>query len=237
MTIDRATPPQSKRLIIFCILSIFCFLTSCMLPKPSPNPNPNAMVPIRYVPIGDSYTIGEGVDPMESWPMLLTKHLQREGIPITLVHNPAVTGWTVQAAIEGEVPHLELEGANFSTLLIGANDLVRGFGTATFRARLGKLMDAMLGHLPGPKRLLVITIPDFSRTPGGAQFATSDQIAAFNAVITEEAAERGLPVFDLFALSQTMKQVDTAEDGLHPSKEGHAMWEAALFPIVLNLFK
>lgn len=195
------------------------------------------MNPIRFVPIGDSYTIGEGVTPEQSWPVLLTQDLQKEGIPITLVHNPAVTGWTVQAAIEGELPYLELEHATFSTLLIGANDLVRGFGTATFGTRLGKLMDAMLKRLPGPRRLLVITIPDFSRTPTGAQFASSDQIQAFNAVIKDEAEKRGLPVFDLFALSQTMKPGDTAEDGLHPSAKGYRKWESAMFSVVIELLR
>ena len=30
---------------------------------------------IRYVAIGDSYSIGEGATPDESWPALLTRHL------------------------------------------------------------------------------------------------------------------------------------------------------------------
>jgi lysophospholipase L1-like esterase len=201
------------------------------------NPTTNSTDPIRYVPIGDSYTIGEGVHPEEAWPVLLTNHLRGQGIPITIVHNPAVTGWTVQAAIEGELPYLEIDGANFSTLLIGTNDLVRGFGTATFRARLGKLMDAMLKQLPGPNRLLVLTIPDFSRTPAGGSFATSDEIQAFNAVIKEEAEERKLPVFDLFVLSQSMRPEHTVEDGLHPSALGHRYWEEAIFPMTTGLLQ
>lgn len=38
----------------------------------------------RYVALGDSYTIGEGVAEAERWPNLLTAHLQGEGIGIGL---------------------------------------------------------------------------------------------------------------------------------------------------------
>ena len=48
----------------------------------------------RYVEIGDSHTIGAGAKPEQSWPMLLTAHLNQAGIPTTLVANPSAMGWT-----------------------------------------------------------------------------------------------------------------------------------------------
>ena len=47
---------------------------------------------IRYVPIGDSYSIGEGASPNESWPALLAQHLSDKGAHVDLVANPSRTG-------------------------------------------------------------------------------------------------------------------------------------------------
>lgn len=59
---------------------------------------------IRYIPIGDSYTIGEGIPEERSWPSLLTHHLQQEGTAIQIIANPSQTGWTTQDAIDHELP-------------------------------------------------------------------------------------------------------------------------------------
>ena len=59
---------------------------------------------IRYVAIGDSYSIGEGASPDESWPALVTGHLNANGLHVDLVANPSRTGWTTQQAIDQELP-------------------------------------------------------------------------------------------------------------------------------------
>src|SRR5689334_4034095 len=74
---------------------------------------------IRYVAIGDSYTIGEGAQPGEAWPNLLTKHLSDRGIDIELVANPSRTGWTTLNALNSEMPVFVQARPNFATLLIG----------------------------------------------------------------------------------------------------------------------
>src|SRR5947207_13304485 len=80
---------------------------------------------IRYVAIGDSYTIGEGASPNESWPAVLTRHLNEKGLRVELVANPSVTGWTTQQAIERELPVFLKANPNFATLQIGVNDWVQ----------------------------------------------------------------------------------------------------------------
>src|SRR5215813_3449992 len=59
---------------------------------------------IHYAVIGDSYSCGEGASPNESWPALLTRHLNENGIHVELVENPSRTGWTTQDAIDRELP-------------------------------------------------------------------------------------------------------------------------------------
>src|ERR1700741_3731165 len=87
---------------------------------------------IRYVAIGDSYSIGEGASPDESWPALLTCHLRDRGLDIQLGTNPSVTGWTTQDAIDRELPVFVRAKPNFASLLIGVNDWVQGVDQAEF---------------------------------------------------------------------------------------------------------
>jgi acyl-CoA thioesterase-1 len=194
----------------------------------------------RYVPIGDSYSIGEGASPNESWPALLTQHLNEKGVHVDLAANPSRTGWTVQQAIDRELPVLREMQPNFATLQIGVNDWVQGADQETFRKRFVSLVDQMLDILPSKKRLLIITIPDFGVTPAGPRYALgrniSEGITAFNKIISEESLRRDLRVVDVFELSKKMGTDPSlvAADGLHPSSKEYAEWEKIIFPAALE---
>jgi lysophospholipase L1-like esterase len=198
---------------------------------------------IRYVAIGDSYSIGEGATPEESWPALLARHLTAEGINTALVANPSVTGWTTQQAIDHELSVFRAAKPTFATLLIGVNDWVQGVSARTFRNNLCYLIDQMLAILPTKDRLLVVTIPDFSVTPKGPKYARgrniSEGIASFNEIIMEEAMRRGLRTVNIFEVSKSMHSDATlvAVDGLHPSAKAYAQWERVIFPKAFELLK
>ena len=138
---------------------------------------------IRYVAIGDSYSIGEGATPNESWPALMTRHLKAQGVNVDLVANPSVTGWTTKQAIDRELPIFNESKPNFATLLIGVNDWVQGVDETTFRKHFTYLLDRMLEVLPNKKRLLVVTIPDFGvtqpvRSTRGAETSPKELLAS-----------------------------------------------------------
>jgi acyl-CoA thioesterase I len=198
---------------------------------------------IRYAVIGDSYSIGEGASPNESWPAVMTRHLNAQGLHVDLVANPSRTGWTTKDAIDRELPIFNESKPNFATLLVGVNDWVQGVDEATFRKHFTYLLDRMLEVLPNKKRLLVVTIPDFGVTPTGPKYARgrniSEGISRFNQIVTEEAKKRGLPVVDVFLLSKKMGSDRSlvAADGLHPSAKEYAEWEKVIFPAVLELLK
>jgi len=195
---------------------------------------------LRYVAIGDSYTIGTGVSAMQSWPSLLADHLRSQGIKIYLVANPSQGGWTTFHALRHQLPVYQKAKPDFATLMIGANDWVGGVTAEAFRASLAKLMDAMLAELPvvpgQNKRLLVINIPDFSATPQGKVFERGRDIShglgEFNQIIAEEASKRTLTVIDIFPVSQKMRTDPTliSSDGMHPSAKGYLLFEEAIYP-------
>lgn len=198
---------------------------------------------IRYVAIGDSYSIGEGASPDQSWPAVLTRHLKEKGIDVDLVGNPSVTGWTTQDAMDRELPVFLKAKPNFATLQIGVNDWVQGVDEKTFRERFVFLVDYMIEVLRDKNRLLIVTIPDFGVTPTGGKYARgrniSEGIAAFNNIIKDEADQRSVRVVDIFELSKKMGSDKSlvAADGLHPSAKEYAEWEKIIFPVALELLK
>src|SRR6266571_488350 len=198
---------------------------------------------IRYVAIGDSYSIGEGTSPNESWPALLTRHLNDKGLRVDLVANPSRTGWTTQQAIDRELPIFVESKPNFATLQIGVNDWVQGVDAETFRKNFIYLVDQMLAMLRNKNRLLVVTIPDFGVTPTGPKYARgrniSEGLTGFNQIITEEATKRVLRIVDVLPLSQKMRGDSSlvAADGLHPSAKEYVEWEKIIFPAALELLK
>lgn len=201
------------------------------------------MRPIRYVALGDSYTIGEGATVQESWPALLARHLSKAGIAVKLAANPSRIGWTVGTAVERALPVFERAKPDFATLLIGVNDWVRGSGVNKFTSGLRTMLDRILAGLSDPRRFLVITIPDFSCAPKGEKYGygrnITKGISRYNKIIQTEAKMRGIKVVDLFPLSRTFcgKNEMFARDGIHPNAKQYAFWEELIFPAAYELLK
>jgi len=198
---------------------------------------------ISYLPLGDSYTICEGAKTEESWPVILTGHLNENGLKVGLIANPARTGYTTQNLIDKELPLLEKSNVDFVTLCIGVNDWVRGADSAAFHKNLAYILDAVKSKISDPRRILLLTIPDFSAAPQGKLYSKgrdiSKGLSQFNGLILYEAGKRGLKTVDLFGLSQEMRNDLTlvAADGLHPSAKEYAIWEKEIFPVALELLK
>jgi acyl-CoA thioesterase-1 len=200
-----------------------------------------AQTPIRYVALGDSYTICTGAKPNQSWPQVLCEQLKKEGIKMELIANPAHNGWTTSDLIDKELPALDRSSATFVTLLIGVNDWVQGVNEADFRSNLIRIIDHIQQQLPDRHKLLLLTIPDFGVTPTGAQYSNGRDISAginsFNKIIGEVARKRQLTTVDLFEISKRMGTDSSlvAADGLHPSAKEYAIWETLVYPAAYTL--
>ena len=64
-------------------------------------PVPQRTCEIRYLALGDSYTIGEGVAASDRWPVQLAARLRARGIPIAEPEMVARTGWTTDELDRG----------------------------------------------------------------------------------------------------------------------------------------
>lgn len=211
--------------------------------RPLSMQNKNTTSKIRYVSLGDSYSNGEGETPQDAWPVLLTNHLHQSGYDIELVANPAVSGWTTQNVIDSELPQFIEAHPTFATLLIGANDSYRGVDADTYRANLIKILDVMQANMIDDKKIILVTIPDYSVSPqirvlpNAAELGK--EIVKFNDIIRQEGQKRGLPVADLFDLGKRMGDDPSlvTADGLHPSAKELKVWEAQIYPIAASLLK
>lgn len=219
---------------IFICLFAFLIPADCMVNKDEK---------IKYVALGDSYTICEGATIEESWPVLLAKELTQNGVNTELIANPSRTGWTTQDLIDNELNICEKANPDFVTLLIGVNDWVQGVDIETFHKRLNYIIEKVEALLPDKRNLLLVTIPDFGVTPTGALYSGGRNIAEgirkFNEVITMEAQKRKLQCVDIFAETQKMKGQSEliAKDGLHPSAKEYAIWEGMIYPVAFGILK
>lgn len=94
-----------------------------------------------------------------------------------------------------------------------------------------------------PRRLLIVTIPDFSCAPRGKTYGygrnTAKGILRYNAIIQKEAKKRSLAVVDIFPLSQTFcdQWKMFVEDGVHPSAKQYVLWEQLIFPVAHKILR
>jgi len=196
-----------------------------------------------YMPLGDSYTIGTGASEGNSWPELLTKHLQENGLKVTIPENPARNGFTTNDLINYELPVFFKTKPDFVTICIGTNDWCVGMDSTEFHDNLKFILDTIQATLQVKTNILLLTVPDFSLTRSGPLYANGRSIPeglqSFNVIILHEAAARGLKTVDIFAVSQAVKTDPflISEDNLHPSDKGYALWEKSILPIAKSILK
>jgi len=198
---------------------------------------------LRYVALGDSYTIGISVARGDAWPEQLVKALGNgsDGLPqVNLVANLATNGRTSRDVLRDQLPRQALLDPQFVSLLIGVNDVVQGVTAEAYRINLVAILDQLVGQLPA-KRLLTVTTPDYTVTPAGARFgdptAQRARIEVVNAILADEAATRNIACVDIWAISgrAATEPELVARDGLHPSARQYDLWVERIRPVVAGL--
>jgi acyl-CoA thioesterase-1 len=196
--------------------------------------------PLRYVALGDSYTIGTALSEAERWPNQLVTALGGTDGPLRLSANLAVNGFTTADVIAEELPFLDGLRPEFVTLLIGVNDVVQGVPDGSYRAHLETIFDDLLRRL-APSRVLAVATPDYTVTPAGADYGDPAEqragIVRVNGSMKDMAAAREVAMVDIFDVSQRAATDHSlvAADGLHPSGAQFALWVARIATAVRDL--
>jgi lysophospholipase L1-like esterase len=188
---------------------------------------------IRYLALGDSFTIGTGTTPEKAFPAVLAARWRAAGRSVELL-NPAVNGYTTDDLIAKELLHVVVFKPTLVTLLIGANDIVRGGSDdKRYRGQLRRIYAQLREDgVPG-NAVVALPQPEWSRSPAASPYGTTEalltRIAHFNAIAAEEAESSGARFVDLYPLMHRQAAAEMlAPDGLHPNAEAHEEWAKTL---------
>ena len=193
-------------------------------------------IPTRYLALGDSYTIGEGVAEHDRWPVILAKRL---GIAMPAII--AKTGWTtdeLQQAIKKEPPD---KNYDLVSLLIGVNNQYRGYDLEIYRKEFAQLLRQAISFAGNdPTKVFVVSIPDYGVTPFAAKKQAqkiSEEINIYNSINKEISLKQGVQYFDITSISRKAAQDQTllAEDELHPSGKMYLMWVESFVEEVVGM--
>jgi lysophospholipase L1-like esterase len=187
---------------------------------------------LRYLALGDSYTIGEGVSAPERWPVQLAGLLRQRGIAVGEPQIIARTGWTVgelSAGIDDAAPRGPFD---LVTLLIGVNDQYRGADPEAYRPAFARMLARAVALAGGDaRRVVVLSIPDWGATPfarstGRDPARTAAEIDRFNAVNRQEALAAGIRFVDVTPVSRRAAADASllTADGLHYAGPMYGEW-------------
>lgn len=195
---------------------------------------------LRFLALGDSYTIGESVDPAERWPVQLADMLRSRNIAMSDPEIIATTGWTTFELWSGIDAAKPAGPFDLVSLLIGVNNQYRGRSLAEYREQFVMLLTKAIGYAGNrPARVLVLSIPDWGVTPFAEsrdRAAIASAIDSFNAVNREESIRLGVHYIDVTPVSRSAGHNASliAGDGLHPSGAMYTEWAILALPVALN---
>jgi lysophospholipase L1-like esterase len=197
---------------------------------------------LTYLALGDSYTIGESVPQKENFPHQTAALLRKGGLQISEPVIVAVTGWTTDELATAIRERGLQETFDLVTLLIGVNNQYRGRDLENYKEEFTSLLDTAIRYANGhPRRVFVLSIPDWGVTPFGHKSGRDcHQIGAqlddYNAAAGDIADAYGCSFIDITDSTRAngCKKDFLAEDELHPSGKEYAVWAKRLAAAIEN---
>jgi lysophospholipase L1-like esterase len=185
---------------------------------------------IKYLALGDSYTIGENIKIKDSWPNQLSLRLEESYNYSVKTQIIAKTGYTSNELIKKINKTTINNDYDYVSLLIGVNNQYRGLNISIFKEELNTLIDKSINFASGRNEgVFVLSIPDWGVTPYGELKeidSISDEIDRYNRLVQKTCLEKGVKFYYITDISRKVNLIDglLASDGLHPSALMYAMW-------------
>jgi lysophospholipase L1-like esterase len=178
--------------------------------------------------LGDSYTVGEGVELSQSWPYLLRSELMKRGMESDL-KIIAKTGWTTDellTAIEKENLKRKFD---YVFLLIGVNNQYRKYSLNNYENDFLILAEKAIHFSVSADHVIVLSIPDWGFTPyaeGKDRSLISQEIDAYNSINKNISIQKEMNYIYITDISRkTFEDPQLlAEDNLHPSGKMYIEW-------------
>jgi lysophospholipase L1-like esterase len=193
--------------------------------------------PIQYLALGDSYTIGQGVDILDRWPNQLSSKLEQDGYTIEKTDIIAQTGWKTSDLLNA-IEDSSLENYNLMSLLIGVNNQFSGIPFEIYANEFDELINQMIDAV-GSNRIFVVSIPDYGVTPFGSNNSETiaQELDDYNEYARSRCQALNIPYINITEISRTLGASDgaLASDNLHPSGIQYAEWVEKIGPAVIEI--
>lgn len=198
---------------------------------------------IHYLALGDSYTIGASVERDDNFPNQTFQLLKSAGFKTSSIQIIAKNGWTAEDLITAVATTNKRNSYQVVTLLIGVNNQYQGRPSKEFEPSFLALLKSAIA-LTGnkPKRVFVISIPDWGITPfasGRDRKEIANEIDAYNWVCEKNAKAEGanyINITDAYRIDGS-KPDYLSSDGLHPSKLEYTKWAIKLTQQIVNVLE
>src|SRR5688500_10778692 len=132
---------------------------ACAACNSKPAPTRPRAGSLRYLALGDSYTIGESVDESQRWPVQLAAKLREADFDVADPQIIARTGWRtddLDAAITAADPRGPFD---LVSLLIGVNNQYQGRTVEDYRPEFEAMLKRAIGFAgDDPSRVIVLSI-------------------------------------------------------------------------------
>lgn len=183
---------------------------------------------LGFLALGDSYTVGQGVNKSQSWPNQFKNYLESLGVKFDTIALIAQTGWTT-GNLKAALQNANTTGKyNLVSLLIGVNNQYQGLNKEIYVKEFEELLKKAIEIAGRAENVFVLSIPDYGYTPFGQanQVKISAEIDEYNAINKSISQKYQIAYFDITPISRMGLQNPTlvASDGLHPSGEMYALW-------------
>ena len=195
--------------------------------------------PYSFIALGDSYTIGEGVNEDERWPNQFVDVAYENGVDFDQPMIIAETGWKTYDLLNAINQTNFTKKYDYISLLIGVNNQFNSRPIDEFEEDLNKLMDEMKRIKKNDGSIIIISIPDWGYTPFGESSDMSDiseQINLFNSSLRKFATTNGIKYVDVTEISRRgINEPDLiTNDNLHPSGIMYLEWAKKIYNIWID---
>ena len=213
----------------FAVLFIYVALLACQKPAGPEMFAKDDSTSISWLALGDSYTIGQGVNASERFPAQTLDLLKMRKIKTAQLTYVATTGWT-SAELDKSISQQNLANYDFVTVLIGVNDQFQGIDTSVYSKNFKSILNKAIQLTRGESQhVLVLSIPDYSLSPEGKKLDTTKikkEIDLFNVLNKKLANNFKCQYLDITVLGREAKANPAwvAKDGLHPSAIAYNNW-------------
>ncbi len=188
--------------------------------------------PIRYLALGDSYTIGTSLEnDGDRYPIIIANELNDAGIACKQPKIIAQNGWTTGDLLSATAGFKSDSTFDLVSLLIGVNNQYQGKSIDDYADEFTTLLLQSIQYAGNDtNKVFVISIPDYGATPFGSDNAETiaQEIDAFNKVNQQITESYGISYFYITDISRQAANNPAliASDSLHPSGEMYELWVA-----------